>query len=450
MKNKKQDPYEIQLADLANEIGGNMAVEYYNVSFTLSKEQLQDMKEKGLRTDVMSCIMAALIMNGKNETEIKDFLEEANNAGAAPSVSFEAPDDGALNITSPEVIHIDMDQFFAAVEQRDNPELKGKPIAVGHDAERGVVATASYEARRFGVHSAQSIQVAKRLCPQLIIVEPHFQRYKEVSAQLHDIFHDYTDLIESISLDEAFLDVTENKKGIELGVDIAREIKQRIRETTGLTASAGVSYCKFLAKIASDWRKPDGLTVIHPDRALDFIAQLKVEKIWGVGQKTAEKMHRMGIFTGLDLRNMSLSRLTQEFGKMGQVFYDFSRGIDNRPVISEWERKSVSCEQTFESDISENSAVTIHLYHTVLELVRRIEKNDFDFQQITRSITVDHILRTKDDILPLAKQLMQGVEFHSHPIRLLGLGVSNQKNVTAQEQQPWVELELEFEPWPEV
>ena len=380
-----------------------------------------------------------------------------------------------------------MDQFFAAVEQRDQPELRGKPIAVGHDAERGVVSTASYEARRFGVHSAQSIQVAKRLCPQLIIVEPHFQRYKEVSAQLHEIFHDYTDLIEPISLDEAFLDVTENKRGIELGVDIAREIKQRIRETTGLTASAGVSYCKFLAKIASDWRKPDGLTVIHPDRALDFIAQLRVEKIWGVGPKTAEKMHHMGIFTGLDLRNMSLSRLTQEFGKVGQIFYDFSRGIDNRPVISEWERKSVSCEQTFESDISENAAVTIHLYHMVLELVRRIEKNDFegrtltlkvkfarkreqteasfqsaereqtrqnakfgDFQQITRSITVDHVLRTKDQILPLAKQLMQQVEFHSHPIRLLGLGVANQKSSPVPEQQPWIELELEFEPWPDM
>ena len=374
------------------------------------------------------------------------------------------------------IIHVDMDQFFAAVEQLDNPELKGKPIAVGHDAERGVVSTASYEARRFGVHSAQSIQVAKRLCPQLIIVEPHFQRYKEVSSQLHEIFHDYTDLIEPISLDEAFLDVTDNKKGMELAVDIAREIKQRIRETTGLTASAGVSYCKFLAKIASDWRKPDGLTVIHPDRALDFIAHLKVEKIWGVGQKTAEKMHRMGIFTGLDLRNMSLSRLTQEFGKMGQVFYDFSRGIDNRPVISEWERKSVSCEQTFESDISENAAVTIHLYHIVLELVRRIEKNDFegrtltlkvkfgrkreqtedrfqsaerqDFQQITRSITVDHILRTKEEVLPLAKQLMRGVEFHSHPIRLLGLGVSGQKSAAQQNQQQWVELELEFLDWP--
>ena len=377
------------------------------------------------------------------------------------------------------IIHVDMDQFYAAVEQQDHPELRGKPIAVGHDAERGVVSTASYEARRFGVHSAQSIQVAKRLCPQLIIVEPHFQKYKEVSAQLHEIFHDYTDLIEPISLDEAFLDVSENKKGIELGVDIAREIKQRIRETTGLTASAGVSYCKFLAKIASDWRKPDGLTVIHPDRALDFIAQLKIEKIWGVGLKTAEKMHRMGIFTGLDLRNMSLSRLTQEFGKMGQVFYDFSRGIDNRPVISEWERKSVSCEQTFESDINENAAVTIHLYHTVMELVRRIEKNDFegrtltlkvkfarereqtrqyakfrDFQQITRSITVDHVLRTKDEILPLAKQLMQQVEFHSHPIRLLGLGVSNPGSPSsngelASDHGAWCELELEFEPWPD-
>ena len=385
-----------------------------------------------------------------------------------------------------------MDQFFAAVEQRDNPELRGKPIAVGHDAERGVVSTASYEARRFGVHSAQSIQVAKRLCPQLIIVEPHFQKYKEVSAQLHEIFHDYTDLIEPISLDEAFLDVTEIKTMVSTNrpmvstnrqrmwaMDIAREIKQRIRETTGLTASAGVSYCKFLAKVASDWRKPDGLTVIHPNKALDFISQLKIEKIWGVGQKTAEKMHRMGIFTGLDLRNTSLSRLTQEFGKMGQVFYDFSRGIDNRPVISEWERKSVSCEQTFESDINENAAVTIHLYHTVLELVRRIEKNDFegrtltlkvkfarereqtrqyakfqDFQQITRSITIDHVLRTKDEILPLAKQLMQQVEFHSHPIRLLGLGVSNPGSPTSSggltsSQGAWCELELEFEPWPD-
>lgn len=359
------------------------------------------------------------------------------------------------------IIHVDMDQFFAAVEQQDNPKLKGKPIAVGHDAERGVVSTASYEARRFGVHSAQSIQLAKRLCPELIIVEPHFQRYKEVSAHLHEIFHEYTDLIEPISLDEAFLDVTENKKGIELAVDIAKEIKQRIYQTTGLTASAGVSYCKFIAKIASDWRKPDGLTVIHPDRALDFISRLKVDRIWGVGPKTAEKMHHMGIFTGLDLRNTPLNQLTEEFGKMGQVFYEFSRGIDSRPVISEWERKSVSCEQTFDNNISDNSAVTIQLYHMVLNLVGRIEKNNFegrtltlkvkfqDFQQITRSITVDHVLRCKDDILPLAKQLIRQVEFHSHPIRLLGLCVSNHKRVNPSEPAKYTELELEFESWPD-
>ena len=355
------------------------------------------------------------------------------------------------------IIHVDMDQFFAAVEQLDQPELKGKPIVVGHDAERGVVSTASYEARKFGVHSAQSIQVAKRLCPQLIIIEPHFQRYKEVSMQLHEIFHEYTDLIEPISLDEAFLDVTENKKGMELAMDIAREIKQRIYDTTGLTASAGVSYCKFLAKIASDWRKPNGLTVIHPDRALDFIAKLKIEKIWGIGEKTAEKMHRMGIYTGLDLRNASLGWLTQEFGKMGQVFYDFARGIDERPVISEWERKSVSCEQTFEKDIHEQSAVIIELYHTVLELVGRIAKNNFegrtltlkvkfkDFKQITRSVTADHILRTKDDILPLAKRLLRQVEYKSHPIRLLGLGVSNQRNDTPPDKPRWIELEIDFE-----
>ena len=353
-----------------------------------------------------------------------------------------------------------MDQFFAAVEQRDNPELRGKPIAVGHDEPRGVVSTASYEARKFGVHSAQSIQMAKRLCPQLIIIQPHFHKYKEVSGEIRAIFQDYTDLIEPLSLDEAFLDVTENKKGMAMAVDIAKEIKQRIQQTTGLTASAGVSYCKFLAKIASDWRKPDGLTVIHPDKALEFISQLQVQKIWGVGQKTAEKMHRMGIFTGADLRQHSLSHLTQEFGKMGQVFYDFARGIDERPVISEWERKSVSCEQTFETDISEPSAVIIELYHTVLELVRRIEKIGFegrtltlkvkflDFQQITRSITVGRILRTKDDILPLAKQLMKEVEYRSHPIRLLGLGVSNHKEEFTEEPPRWIELELDFKDWP--
>ena len=359
------------------------------------------------------------------------------------------------------IIHVDMDQFFAAVEQRDNPELRGRPVAVGHDAERGVVSTASYEARPYGVHSALSIQVAKRRCPQLVIVEPHFHKYKEVSAQIRAIFQDYTDLIEPLSLDEAFLDVTHNKRGIDLAVDCAREIKARIRQETALTASAGVSYCKFLAKIASDWRKPDGLTVIHPDRALEFIDQLDVKRIWGVGAKTAEHLHRMGVFTGSDLRRLSLQHLTQEFGKMGRVFYDFARGIDERPVISEWERKSVSCEHTFAADINTPSAVTIELYHTVLELVERLKKNAFeghtltlkvkfaDFQQITRSTTVGYVLRTKDQILPLAKQLMQEVDYSRHPVRLIGLGVSGHHDDQPQPPRQWVQLELPFSPWPE-
>jgi len=350
-----------------------------------------------------------------------------------------------------------MDQFFAAVEQRDHPELRGKPVAVGWDAERGVVSTASYEARRFGVHSAQSIQMAKRLCPGLLIVEPHFSKYKEVSGQIRSIFQDYTDLIEPLSLDEAFLDVTANKKDMPLAVDIAKEIKQRIVETTGLTASAGVSYCKFLAKIASDYRKPDGLCVIHPDKAQEFIDRLDVTRIWGVGRKTAEKMHRMGIFTGRDLRGQSLQHLMEEFGKIGRVFYDFARGIDNRPVVSEWERKSVSCERTFAVDIRENSAADEELIHTVEELERRITKNEFagptltlkvkfqDFQQITRSITVDEVLRTGEDILPLARQLLEQVEFGSHPIRLMGLGVSNQRTDLPDDKPRWVQLELPFE-----
>ena len=360
------------------------------------------------------------------------------------------------------IIHIDMDQFYAAVEQRDNPELRGKPIAVGHDVERGVVATASYEARPFGVHSALSMQVAKRLCPQLIVVEPHFQKYKEVSAQVHGIFRDYTDLIEPLSLDEAFLDVTDNKRGISLAVDCAREIKQRIRQETGLTASAGISYCKFLAKIASDWRKPDGLFTIHPDRAQQFIDKLDVQRIWGVGKKTAEHLHRMGVFTGSDLRRLSLQHLTQEFGKMGRIFYNFARGIDERPVVSEWERKSVSCERTFATDLNEPSTVTISLYQTVLELVERIARSQFeghtltlkvkfnDFRQITRSTTVGHILRTKDQILPLAKRLMEDVDYRHHPIRLIGLGVSGHHHDDQPATAPqWVQLELDFKEWPE-
>lgn len=371
-------------------------------------------------------------------------------------------------MTERKIIHIDMDAFFASVEQRDNPELRGKPIAVGFDGPRGVVSTASYEARKYGVHSAQPIARAKRLCPHLIIIPCRHEHYKEVSLQIHHIFQEYTDLIEPISIDEAFLDVTNNKKGIELAVDIAKEIKQRIKEETQLTASAGISYCKFLAKVASDYRKPDGICTIHPDKALDFIAQLPVEDFWGVGKKTLGKMHFMGIFNGGDLRKVSEEHLVEVFGKAGHIFYNFARGIDDRPVITYRERKSVGCEQTFLEDISLKSAVIIELYHTVLELLQRIEKSGFegrtltlkvkfsDFTQITRSISQDKILKKKQDILPLAKQLMKQVEYSAlHPIRLLGLSVSNATSEEAKREdregsslQPeYRELELEFEDW---
>ena len=356
------------------------------------------------------------------------------------------------------IIHIDMDAFFASVEQRDRPELRGIPLAVGYDGPRGVVATASYEARSYGVRSAMSMAKAKRLCPHLTVVPGNHARYKEVSNQVHDIMRDYTDLIEPISLDEAFLDVTENKPGIPLAVDIAREIRQRIRDELHLTASAGISYNKLLAKIASDWRKPDGMTTIHPDRALDFIAQLKVEKLWGVGPRTAERMHYMGIFTGGDLRKVPLQRLTQVFGKVGRMYYDFARGIDLRPVETEWVRKSVGCERTFLEDIYKPSVVLIELYHAVEELVRRIAKSDFeghtltlkvkysDFTQITRSLTVQPVLTTKDDLLPVAKRLLGEVVYSAdYPIRLLGLSVSNPTLEAMSHKVEWIEGYLEFE-----
>ncbi len=355
------------------------------------------------------------------------------------------------------IIHIDMDAFFAAVEQRDNPELRGLPIAVGHDGPRGVVSTASYEARRYGIRSAMSMVRAKKQCPQLIVVEGRHDAYKAVSDSIHEIFRDYTDIIEPLSIDEAFLDVTDNKKGIELAVDIAREIRRRIRDELHLTASAGISYNKFLAKIASDHRKPDGMTVIHPDRALDFIADLRIEQFWGVGPRTADRMHYMGIFTGRDLRKCSLHHLTQVFGKAGRMYYDFARGIDDRPVETEYIRKSVGCEQTFADDLTQRAAVIVALYNTVLELVRRIDKDRFegrtltlkvkyaDFTQLTRSITQHRLLSTKTDILPLAKRLMREVDFsEAHPIRLIGLAVSNPSADAQFHRAEWVEGYLEF------
>lgn len=355
-----------------------------------------------------------------------------------------------------------MDAFFASVEQRDYPELRGKPLAVGHGEERGVVAAASYEARRYGVRSAMASQKAKRLCPQLIFVPGRMEVYKSVSRQIHEIFHEYTDIIEPLSLDEAFLDVTQNKQNIPLAVDIAREIKQRIREELNLVASAGVSYNKFLAKIASDYRKPDGLCTIHPNQALDFIAHLPIESFWGVGPVTAKKMHLLGIHNGVQLRTCSVEMLTRQFGKVGALYYDFARGIDLREVEFIHIRKSIGCERTLEKDISLRSSVIIELYHVATELVGRLQRKEFkgntltlkikfhDFNQITRSITQEVELTTLDKILPLAKQLLKEVKYEDHPIRLIGLSVSNPKEEgTADElhREVWEQLSFEFSRW---
>lgn len=361
-------------------------------------------------------------------------------------------------MTGRKIIHIDMDAFYASVEQRDNPALRGKPIAVGHAEERGVVAAASYEARRFGVRSAMSSLKAKRLCPQLIFIPGRMEVYKSVSRQIHEIFHEYTDVIEPISLDEAFLDVTENKPGIPLAVDIAKEIKRKVRERLNLVASAGISYNKFLAKIASDYRKPDGLCTIHPAQALDFVARLPIESFWGVGPVTAKKMHTLGIHNGEQLRMQSLEMLTREFGKVGTIYYDFARGIDTRPVEAVRIRKSVGCEHTLEKDISKRSSVIIELYHAAVELVGRLEHANFrgntltlkikfhDFSQITRSMTQAKELVALDVILPLAKQLLQEVDYEHHLIRLIGLSVSNPRE-EGEEKGVWEQLSFEFSDW---
>ena len=355
------------------------------------------------------------------------------------------------------IIHVDMDAFFASVEQRDHAELRGKPIAVGRDGPRGVVSTASYEARRFGVHSAMSVYTAKRYCPSLIVVEGRHEHYKEVSEQVHSIFKEYTDLIEPISIDEAFLDVTENKKKILEPAVIATEIRNRIREEVRLTASAGISFNKFLAKIASDYNKPDGQYEVTLDEAPDFIAHLPVEKFWGVGAKTRERMHKMGIFTGADLSSVSLSHLRDVFGKVGEVYYNFARGVDDRPVVVSSLRKSVGCEKTMEADITMRSQMLIELYHLVIELVGRLDKAGFrgktltlkikyaDFTVVSRCATANKVLVAKDDILAFAKLLLRKVEFSAtRPVRLVGLSVSNPYEETASHRQRYVQGLLNF------
>ena len=335
------------------------------------------------------------------------------------------------------IIHVDMDAFYASVEQHDHPQLRGKPVAVGHADSRGVVATASYEARRFGVHSAMSSARARQLCPGLIFVEGRMSRYREVSAQVHEIFARYTDLIEPISIDEAFLDVTQNKAGMRLAVDIARAIKRSIREELGLTASAGVSYNKLLAKIASDWRKPDGLCTIHPDAALKFIDQLKVEHLWGVGPATAEAMHRMGIRTARELRKVELLEMVRRFGKAGVTYYNFVRGIDPRPVLAVRERKSVGCEHTYGRDIRTRAEALAALESLVDELLRRLAPRRFEgrtltlkvrffnFETVSRSRSAKEPWTQRENLLEAAAGLLASLAVPAGGIRLMGLSVSD-------------------------
>ena len=353
------------------------------------------------------------------------------------------------------IIHIDMDAFYASIEQRDHPEYQGKPLAVGRPEERGVVAAASYEARRYGIRSAMSSMKAMKQCPDLIFIKGRMEYYKSISAQIHEIFHEYTDIVEPLSLDEAFLDVTENKKGIPFAVDVAREIKKEIREKLNLVASAGVSYNKFLAKIASDYRKPDGLFVIHPDKAATFIAKLPIEAFWGIGKVTAHKMHALGIRNGAQLRACPLTFLIQNFGKAGKLYHAFAHGTDLRPVEAVRIRKSVSCENTFEKDLTTHTALTIELWHVADELIKRLKQAGFyghtltlkikfsDFSQKTHSISVGYKLITMQKILPLAKQLLRELRLSDYRIRLLGLTVSNPIHSHSNDHTP-TQLSLKF------
>ena len=335
------------------------------------------------------------------------------------------------------IIHIDMDAFFASVEQLDNPELRGKPVAVGGSGERSVVAAASYEARKYGVRSAMPSVTARRLCPGLIFVRHHFERYHEISRRVLEIFKQYTDLVEPLSIDEAFLDVTTDKRNIGSATLIAREIKKEIRNQTGLTASAGISVNKFLAKIASEVKKPDGLYIIRPEEAEGFIEKLPVEKFYGIGRVTAEKMHKLGVHTGADLKKWDLVSLVRNFGKIGVFYFDIVRGIDERPVEPESERKSIGTELTFEKDLTTQFEIVAELYRIEKELMSRIEeagtsgrtitvKIKFaDFKQITRSKTLTNYIRDFDNLHKEVSEIRKSLNLEGSLIRLLGVSISN-------------------------
>ena len=337
------------------------------------------------------------------------------------------------------IIHIDMDAFYASIEQRDNKELRGKPVIVGGSPEgRGVVATCSYEARKFGIHSAMPSKMAYVRCPHAIFIPPRFDVYQKVSLQIRDIFHRYTDIIEPLSLDEAYLDVTENKQNIEYATTIAKKIKLDIYNEIGITSSAGVSYNKFLAKVASDYQKPNGLTVITPDKAQDFIDKLPIKKFFGIGKVTGKTLKFMGVKNGYDLRHLNLIQLESIFKKKGYDIYNFARGIDNRPVQVSRERKSVGSENTFIENVNfdsdELNEYVKEVVKDVCDRLRHINKcgktitvkvKYEDFQQVTKRHTLNSYIYTYKDIIDNTNLLIEKIKNKEKQIRLIGVSISN-------------------------
>lgn len=356
------------------------------------------------------------------------------------------------------IIHVDMDAFFASVEQLDNPNLRGKAIAVGGSSDRGVVSAASYEARKFGVRSAMSSVVAKKLCPDLIFVNSNFARYKEVSQKIRNIFFEYTDLVEPLSLDEAYLDVTHNKKGNPSASLIAEEIRQKIYEQTGLTASAGISINKFIAKVASDINKPNGQKTINPEEVLYFLENLDIRKFYGVGKVTQKKMYNLGIFTGKDLKVKSLEYLIDVFGKSGLYYFNVVRGIHKSEVKPNRIRKSLGAERTFFKNIASEIFMLERLEDIALEIERRLKKSKVagktvtlkikysDFTLQTRSKTLPYFISDKALILETVKELLYQEKTHNS-VRLLGISLSNlNTNIKATaSKQETVAVQLKFD-----
>lgn len=359
------------------------------------------------------------------------------------------------------IIHVDMDAFYASVAQLDNPELKGKAIAVGGGGKRGVISAASYEARKFGVRSAMSGQLAIKICPELIFVRTDFERYTEISKRIRKIFYEYTDLVEPLSLDEAYLDVTENKKGHPSATLIAQEIRARIFNEVGLTASAGISINKFIAKVASDYNKPNGQKTVNPEDVLQFLEDLDIRKFYGVGKVTAEKMYQKGIFTGKDLKSKSIEYLDENFGKSGRYYYYVVRGIHNSEVKPNRVRKSLAAERTFSENLSSEIFMLEKLEHIAEEVSKRLNKSKVsgktitlkikysDFTLQTRSKTLPYYVCEKAIILETAKDLLYQNTLNNS-VRLLGISLSNlntdlKKPKPAQKEKKSVSVQLKFE-----